>query len=62
MRAEVVKYLPPTIGDGALDQFHETKAVVFIRVTDVRAQLHGAAGDDNPLWRDAVDGESAGLR
>src|SRR5260370_7275230 len=39
MRSEVGKDLPSTVGDGALHQFDQLKAAVFVGATDVRAQL-----------------------
>ena len=49
MRIEVVKNLPPTIGHGALDKFHETKAVLFVRATDMRAQFRRFGKGLRPL-------------
>lgn len=49
MRAEVVEYLPPTIDDAALDQFYETKSVVFVRRSDAHAQLRGFGKGLRPL-------------
>jgi len=39
MRIEVVKDLPSTVGDGALQQIDQLKPAVFVGAADVRAQL-----------------------